>query len=200
MARLQQQPRFRVSLLGVFCFIVVVGCLCGLCSAQLKPPVVRVLRPEKYFEVIDLILDAAKFACETLGELIDDETFNYQLRCDLFYEKVEDLSGMCDGMVKEIKLTQKQMVENAIDGRYDRDLVGLMKAACKDIFSNRSTTEDAVGLALSRGMSQWILDVSVHEKGKKRKSSNFGAGGGAGFDATILTLAQREKLRESRWW
>jgi hypothetical protein len=154
---------------------------------------VRYLQPSKYHEVIDLISDAARLSCDTLGELITAKDFDYKLRCDLLMEQVDDLATMCDTMVREIKLTQKQMVANAIDGSYDRDLVAYMKRAVVKVMASRRTSEREVQHELSKDMSQWILDVSVHEMGKPRKSSRLGAGSQMG---RRMTAGQRDKLRE----
>lgn len=151
------------------------------------------LEPAKYNEIIDFITDAARYTCETLGALITDPTFDYFLRCDLFLEQVEELGTTCDTMVKEIKLTQKQMVENAIDGRYDRELVGHMKKAVKKVLGNKTTSEQIVGMQLSKDMMQWILHVSTHVKGKERQSTSFASGS---MDALKMTPAQRKTLRD----
>lgn len=157
----------------------------------------KILSPENYNEVIDLVADVARETCHTLGRLITDPNFDYRLRCDLLIEMVEDLSGISDSMVREIKLTQKQMVENAIDGRYDQDLIPTMKTVSKKVLSNKTTTEQIVQVQLNKDMSQWVLDVSVHVKGKPRKSSSS-RGGNAGLslaDFRKMPAATRQQLR-----
>jgi hypothetical protein len=181
-------------LVTAFCvFSLAIAVCCATASDEtFKKGSTRYFRPAKYNEIIELVQDAAKFSCDVLGELIVAKGFDYKLRCDLFMEQVDDLATMCDTMVGEIKLTQKRMVENAIDGGYDRDLVVYMKRIAKKIMESRRTSEREVQHELQKDMSQWILDVSVHELGQPRKSSKIGAGS----QMSRMTAAQRKALRE----
>ncbi|CUG87548.1 membrane-associated protein, putative [Bodo saltans] len=186
--------RVIVSALSIVSLIIAIHVSCAVASddTEFKKGSIRYFRPAKYNEVIDLVQDAAKFSCDVIGELIVAKGFDYKLRCDLFMEQVDDLATMCDTMVGEIKLTQKRMVENAIDGGYDRDLVVYMKRIVKKIMESRRTSEREVQHELQKDMSQWILDVSVHELGKPRKSSKIGAGS----QMSRMTPAQRKSLRD----
>lgn len=182
---------------------------------QLRPPLQRRLDPSAYNEVIDMMVDAGRQSCEILGELVYAKAevlqteedafaaraptsyvkrniiprgFNVRRRCDLFQEEIESYSTMSDTMVTEIKLTQKQMVQNAIDEGYDEQLVMFMKNAARVILASESergkrTSEGDVKESLMRDMGQWVLNVAVKK-----------AGGAIGGSSKKLTPQQRAAL------
>lgn len=122
--------------------------------------------PKQYNEVVELMADIGYNLCMALGKLIKGrKNFNAKRRCDLFQECIEDLGGMTDAMVKELDMTQQDMVNNAQKFPHFAQLQMNLKKSAKTILAKKQPSEKVVSDELNKDMSQWILNVAVGQNG-----------------------------------
>lgn len=160
-----------------------------------------IIDPAGFVEVIDLLSAAADVSCRSIGRLIEvkeDLDFDYRRRCELFVGTVEELSHLCDELVKDQKRTQKELVTFAVEQGYDYELISLMKKFAKHTLNVTKKAETEIQTDLNSEISRWLINVVTKQNFGEEKGKSFsfgsagGGGGGSGFGGGIDGLNPKD--------
>ena len=167
------------------------------------PPVMHMPQPprkKRYNELIDLMLDIAKPMCSRLGRLIrgKDKRTDYAIatttllsrkeerarlndpqawwrgRCDVLYDGIErNCVYMGDTMVRELDLTQRDLVDAALMPQHFHSMVAALKQSAKLVLQLDVIKEHDLDLLLHQQLTSFILKAATQDQDMAQHMKNL---------------------------